>query len=414
MKQMKKALLFFFAALTFLACGGGDDGGGGSGGSTTSEYLNVADINIDGGNTTATLSIQASNNCQWVISWNDAWIRSISPTTGRGNQNVTVTVDVNPSSTASRTAVVTVKNTSGTITRNITLTQSPNVEKLELSVQTLNFTNSAGSQDITITSNTHWTISGVTNWITLSKTEGNNNGTVTITVNANTTESVRNAVLTVSGSNGISKQLTVNQTGRSTEFSVTPSNFSVDALACVVSFDIVGEARWTVQSNQDWARLSDVSGEGSKTISITIQNNTNEQERTAEITVSSTSKTEKIVIRQSAGSKPSISDVLCTDIFQTGATISFKYQSLFPVTEYGVCYSSTNANPSMSSDKHISQSGSSKQGEPSFTLTGLNAGTTYYIRVFATSAAGTHYSNTITFSTPKNWPGGGDNETPNI
>ena len=40
--------------------------------------------------------------------------------------------------------------------------------------------------------------------------------------------------------------------------------------------------------------------------------------------------------------------------------------------------------------------------------------TTYYVRAYAKSAAGIQYSDQVSFTTVNNWPGGDDNETPDI
>lgn len=407
-------------AFVLIACGGGGDSGGGGGGdnpSGGSEYLNVRDVDIPGGNTTATLSIQASNNCEWTITWTENWIRSISPNSGRGSQNATITVTTNPSSSTTRTATVTVKNKSNTIVRNVVVTQSPNAETLSLSVSSLNFSNTTSSQTVTVTGNTQWTIVEEDDWVTCSpRSSSRESEVVTISVKANTEDNQRTKVLTFKGTGGISKQLEVVQSGRSTDFSVTPTNITSPASANSVQFNIVGEARWSVKSNQSWATLSDVSGEGNKTITVTLTDNTNETSRTAAITVSSSTKSETVTIIQSAGTKPTITDISTADVSnigQTKATLTFKYTSLFPVTDYGVCYSATNSNP-LVSDAHVSLSGSAKEGTVSIEMTGLNAGTTYYVRAYAISAVGTQYSNIVTFTTVANWPGGDDNVTPNI
>lgn len=209
---MKKSLLYLLIVTTFISC----SGGGGNGEDTPSggtEYLNVQNLDIPGGNTTATLSIQASANCEWIIKWSDDWIRSVSPSEGRSSQNVTITLTTNPSSLSSRTTTLTVSNKKGTIIRNVTLTQSPNGESLTLSVNALNFTNSAETQEVSVNSNTHWTISGKTDWMSLSKLEGDNNETITITVYENTSENERNATLTFIGREGASQQLSIKQAG---------------------------------------------------------------------------------------------------------------------------------------------------------------------------------------------------------
>lgn len=411
---MKKLSSFILILMLLIACGGGDDAGGGGGSSTGgSEYLNVSNVDIPGGNTTATLNIQASNNCEWVVSWSEPWIRSISPTKGRGNQNATITVTVNPSSSAERTGIITVRNTSGTISRNVTITQSPNVEALELSVSSLNFSNEAGYQDVTVTSNTHWVITGATNWMSLNKTEGDNNGSVIITVNANPDKTERQAVLTFTGSGGITKQLTVKQQANTaTDFRVSPSNLSVEAKANTVLFSINGDAQWTIVSNQNWATLNTTSGEGNATISVSIADNVSEAAREAVITVSSNAKSEAVTIYQTAGTKPTLTNILVTENTKNGVTIAFTYQSMFAVSEYGVCYT-PNGTPTIN-DAHTSETGSSTQGTPSVTLKDISPSTTYNARAYAKSAVGIQYSETVTFTTTSNIPGGGDNVTPGL
>ena len=205
----KKKLLILFSALLLLACGG--DGGGGDTPAPTNEYLNVANIDIAGNQTEVKLTIQASDNCDWVITYSDSWIRSITPTKGRGLQDVTIQLYENPK-TSERTAVITVKNTSGTITRNPTITQLGNVESLSLSEASLAFSSSAESKQVSVTSNTHWTITGKTNWMTLSTETGDNNDVVTITVQENAGNE-RSAVLTFTGSEGKSESMTITQAG---------------------------------------------------------------------------------------------------------------------------------------------------------------------------------------------------------
>src|ERR1700744_5160097 len=62
----------------------------------------------------------------------------------------------------------------------------------------------------------------------------------------------------------------------------------------------------------------------------------------------------------------------------------------------GVCWSSTNALPTISDSKTTDTLGTS--GYIS-TLTGLTSGTTYYLRAYATNGNGTGYGGVVTFTT---------------
>lgn len=66
-----------------------------------------------------------------------------------------------------------------------------------------------------------------------------------------------------------------------------------------------------------------------------------------------------------------------------------------PVTALGVCWS-TNQNPTTSDSKTIN---GILTGSFLNTITGLNPGTTYYIRAYATNSKGTGYGNQIIFTT---------------
>jgi hypothetical protein len=71
-----------------------------------------------------------------------------------------------------------------------------------------------------------------------------------------------------------------------------------------------------------------------------------------------------------------------------------------PVTDRGVCWSTT-INPTIASFK--TSDGTGIGNYPS-NLTGLNSGTTYYVRAFATNNVGTGYGNQLTFTTNPDTP----------
>lgn len=71
------------------------------------------------------------------------------------------------------------------------------------------------------------------------------------------------------------------------------------------------------------------------------------------------------------------------------------------ITQRGLCYSSTNTNPSVS-DSKVTTSGTT--GSFNLTISSLIAGTTYYIRAFATNSQGTAYGSVITVSTDTDIP----------
>lgn len=292
-----------------------------------SDYLEVNEnIHIKGEQTSTTLSIDASDNCNWTVSCSDALVSNISPSSGKGNGSVTITTTANPSALSSRSATISVKNSSGAIDRKITFTQAASDEYIKLSETEMEISSKGETRNVTISSNTHWTITGGADWITLNKTEGENNSDVSITIAESTSKEDREAVLTVTGKNGTTKTISIKQI----------------------------RATFT-------------------TISV-----------------------------------PQISDVT-----QTSAIVSFTFDSNKDVTTYGVCYSTTD-NPTIEDATNISEKGSSRQGSPSISLTGLTVGTTYYVRAYVINGEEVKYSNSVSFATANDWPGEDDNNLPNI
>lgn len=97
------------------------------------------------------------------------------------------------------------------------------------------------------------------------------------------------------------------------------------------------------------------------------------------------------------GTLPTVTTDAISNIGQTTATGGGNVTDAgtAAVTVRGVCWS-TNENPTISDGKTEDGSGT---GVFVSSLTGLTAGTTYYVRAYATSTVGTAYGNQVSFST---------------
>jgi hypothetical protein len=85
---------------------------------------------------------------------------------------------------------------------------------LNASPTSLSFGTASGSQNVSVTSNTNWTASDDQSWISVTPTSGANNGTLQVSVTANTGGS-RTGTVTVSGG-GATRTISVTQSGSST------------------------------------------------------------------------------------------------------------------------------------------------------------------------------------------------------
>lgn len=413
---MKQSYLFLFALLLMIVACGGDDGEGGAA-SGGSEYLNVSNVDITGDRTTATLNIQASPNCEWTISWSDSWIRSVTPSSGRGNQSITITVDVNPSSTSSRAAHLAVKNTSGTISRDITITQYPSDVTLSVSPLSLEFLSDAGSQNIHVNCNNTWSIGGYNEWCHVNQTSGNGSTDIIVSVDENTNEITRGPIiLTISTSTGQTLEVSVVQKGIPT-LNAVESEKEVPAVGGVCMISVTGNADWTVNSESSWAHISEenAQGTGSGQVSVNCDDNLDLSVREAKIVFHWSRESIKpvvVTIRQQAATLPVLSNMSVTPTGTNEITVTAHYESsTFPITEYGVCYDSS-PNSTIENGK-ISFECSAQSGDMSVEMKNLEANKTYYLRVYAKSKVGITYSEESAFELQEKRPGTDDNQLPN-
>jgi hypothetical protein len=95
--------------------------------------------------------------------------------------------------------------------------------------------------------------------------------------------------------------------------------------------------------------------------------------------------------------KPTLTTSIATSITATSVTIggSISSDGYLPITQSGVCYS-TSSGPTILNSRTTDGTAS---GSFTSKLSGLTAGTKYYVRAYATNSAGTSYGNEISFTT---------------
>ena len=100
--------------------------------------------------------------------------------------------------------------------------------------------------------------------------------------------------------------------------------------------------------------------------------------------------------------KPTVTTNSVTDITQTTATGggNVTNDGGATVTERGICWS-TSHNPTTSGNHTANGTGT---GSFTVQMTGLTAGTTYYVRAYATNSQGTGYGSEVSFTTTANLP----------
>jgi hypothetical protein len=196
-------------------------------------------------------------------------------------------------------------------------------------------------------------------------------------------------------SNANLSNLTVSTGTLSPSFSMATTSYSVSVPYDVTSMTVtptVQDAAATVTVNN----IAVTSGTASSSIGLNVGNNTITVRGIAE---NGSTKPYTITVNRAAASPPTLSTTSASSITATGASTGGNVSSDggATVTSRGVAYA-TSSGPTTSSSTVASGSGT---GSFSAALSGLNPGTTYYVRAYGINAAGTGYGNEISFTTAK-------------
>lgn len=207
-----------------------------------------------------------------------------------------------------------------------------------------------------------------------------------------------------------SKELTLSMT-------LTPTVVDLPARKASQDITITSNTAWGAVSDVTWAKLSAASGTANGILTVTLEDNTSTEQRTATVTFSYGNTTQTVKITQEAATATKFEKVQASNIGRYQADISGMFSAEFEVNEYGILYSLSEQEPTLSmSEEKVTTikvgSTSTTQDIVSSTLTKLKAGSTYYARLYTSGPLGTEYSTVVTFVTSGGSPSSDDNPTP--
>ncbi|GAB1453449.1 hypothetical protein MASR2M47_35050 [Draconibacterium sp.] len=246
-------------------------------------------VPASGGSYQATVS--ANGSCTYNVTFNNDWIHFVNYL---GSGNFAYSVDANNTGN-SRTGTVSINNATDGINDITTLTiVQDGACSLFLSSNMLDFTNTAGNKSVNVTSNSSWTVSDDATWISVSPPSSSNNGTLTVSVTANT-GAERTGTVTVSGCKS-TKTISITQTGTcSLAFSKPSLDFTSSSSNNTVN--VSSNSSWTVNDDASWITVSQTSGSNNATLTISVSNNSG-AERSGTVTVSGCNTTKTITVIQ--------------------------------------------------------------------------------------------------------------------
>lgn len=257
--------------------------------------FSVSPTTINVGSSSGTTSFTVTSNISWTTLIDQSWV-TISPTSGTTTSLVNVNYGAN-TSTTERTSTITINGTNGD-KKYVQIVQAGVAKSLSVSKSSLNVTEVANNTaTFDITSNTSWNISSSQTWLSVSPSGGVNDASITVkTMENNPFAVTRNAIVTISADGLADKTISVTQAAGTASLSVSDNNLSVAyGNSSTVTFDITSNCDWSVQKDQTWLSVSDVSGFGNKTITLTASENPINSKRFCTVTVKATGVEDKVI-----------------------------------------------------------------------------------------------------------------------
>jgi len=159
---------------------------------TTTLFVTVTPSNQNVASDAGTTNFSVTSNTSWNASCDKAWCTVTG--SGSGNGTITANYTMNPS-TDLRIATITVTAT-GVPDQVVTVTQAGAAATLSVTPPSQSVSESAGTTDFSVTSNSTWTSASDAAWCTVTPS-GTGNGTIVATYEANTTLTERTANISV-------------------------------------------------------------------------------------------------------------------------------------------------------------------------------------------------------------------------
>ncbi|KPA11778.1 secreted protein containing APHP domain protein [Candidatus Magnetomorum sp. HK-1] len=255
------------------------------------ERLDVSPTSKNFSYSGGSVSINVSTNISWNVTETTGWL-SVS----KSGSAFSVQCNANET-TSQRSATISVSG--GSLSRQVQITQSPAPERLEINPTSKIFSDTGGSVTINVSANISWSVSKNQTWLSITSTNGINDGAFSINCEANSTVNQRNATVTISGS-GLSKQVQITQNGGSESLTVNPTSKTFSSVGGNQSINVVSNTSWNVTSNKSWLSVSPSSGANNSSFNINCTANSATTQRSGIITVNAADVTAQIQITQEA------------------------------------------------------------------------------------------------------------------
>lgn len=231
-------------------------------------------------NTAGEVKVEITSESKWTASTSYSWI-NVTPNSGEaGTSSITISVSPN-TSVDERTGYVILSIGSE---ERIQIPIKQRGIYIETDKSQYDFEASSGTQTIQVNSNTSWQVSSVPSWVKVDKTSGTGNSAIKVTVedNPNTTERDGEFVVSQPGLSAMAT-VKVHQKGKTFDVAVTTLTFNDKEESQTIT--IATDGTWRAFSSADWIKVSPETATGNSTLTITVQENSTDGERSGSVNI---------------------------------------------------------------------------------------------------------------------------------
>lgn len=232
-------------------------------------FLEVTPLTIQFGKEGGESPITIGCDTDWFVDADADWL-TVTPSTGSGNATVTVLAEANPIS-ESRTTLFTVK--SGALFYEVTVQQEAGDEPVSISFvpDVVNAPYTGPFVNVTLTSNTSWTLEEDCDWITLLTTGGEGDATFDIVVDANENPEERTGYVNAKHNGQVLATLTVVQEGKPNILETSFTELEARPEGGEYTVQVTANQSWVVGVDVTWISCSPTSGFHDGEFVITVE-----------------------------------------------------------------------------------------------------------------------------------------------
>lgn len=226
-----------------------------------------------------------SMSTPWKFTSVPSWF-SVTPSSGGSDAEIYLAAEENKSADNARTSIFYLESTmpEWKVSKPVTVSQGVAVANASVSVNTLEFPGSGGTESINIEANCRWKAGCTGEWIALTSPS---EGSLSVKADENPTSGYRTSTISITTEDGRNTlaSIQVAQAPAKVESSATTLTF--ENYASRYDLDITSEADWTSTASASWIQVSPDNGnKGTTKVSIDVTPNTSVSERTGYVTFS--------------------------------------------------------------------------------------------------------------------------------